>query len=82
MKVVVYCTSCYVQQIDATDDVCYCFASFMSLSKVHRYLVCCKGVQMSVVGSARVVINCLESSALCHVPPDFRSSVNLRKSHI
>ena len=60
MKVVVYCTSCYVQQIDATDDVCYCFVSFMSLPKVHRYLVCCEGFQMSVVGSARVIINYLE----------------------
>ena len=60
IKVVVYYTSCYVQQIDATDDVCYCFVSFMSLPKVHRYLVCCEGFQMSVVGSARVIINYLE----------------------
>ena len=59
IKVVVYYTSCYVQQIDATDDVCYCFASFMSLPKVHRYSVCCEGFQMLVVGSARVVINYL-----------------------
>ena len=33
IKVVVYYTSCCVQQIDATDDVCYCFASFMSLPR-------------------------------------------------
>ena len=59
IKVVVYYTSYYAQQLDATNDVCYCFASFMSLPKVHRYSLCCEGFQMSVVGSARVVINYL-----------------------
>jgi hypothetical protein len=33
IKIVVYYTSYRVQQMDATDDVCYCFASFMRLPR-------------------------------------------------